>query len=186
MTDKTGRRGSGKSGLSRDMRLNCDSSQLNQYRLSLRGFDLPDQRDLSIPFISHEDLSGANVLVQDVVVSGVRELTPIEVQDASSANARAAVEDNEDSPITNAMALQPPGFAQWLIALTVKPKRADAILGDLSERFERDCRSQGLSRAKWLYRARVLNSIGPLLCAAAKRFSIFAAVAAVARRCLSS
>jgi len=76
----------------------------------------------------------------------------------------------------------PPGFAQWLILLLIKGRRADAILGDLDEIFARDCEQHGVKRARWLYRARVLHSIAPLLWVAIKRFGVVAAVADLVRR----
>jgi hypothetical protein len=79
----------------------------------------------------------------------------------------------------------PPAFAEWLIPLLVKGKRSDAILGDLQERFVRDCRELDEQRARRLYVARVVSSSGPLLWSAVKKAGIFAAVAAVARKYLS-
>jgi len=81
--------------------------------------------------------------------------------------------------------LRPPAFGEWIITLLVRRKgRAEAILGDLEERLAHDLLKRGERRAHWLYYARVLKSIVPLLWSAIKKLGIFAAVADVARRYL--
>lgn len=79
----------------------------------------------------------------------------------------------------------PPASAEWLLTLLLKRHRVDALLGDLEELFHRDCGARGDRRARWLYWARVLRSVAPLLWSAIKKAGIFAAVADVARRYLS-
>jgi hypothetical protein len=68
----------------------------------------------------------------------------------------------------------PPAYAEWVVALLAPRRTADALLGDLEEQFHRNRSTRGLRRARWLYRAQVLNSIAPLLWAAAKRIGVVA------------
>jgi hypothetical protein len=74
----------------------------------------------------------------------------------------------------------PPGLAEWLVALIVP--RADAMLGDLEERFQRNVVSRGLQRARALYWAEALRSIGPVLWMRAKQFGVLALIAEIWRR----
>ncbi len=50
-----------------------------------------------------------------------------------------------------------------MFALLAPRKTVSSQLGDLQEIFERDCEKYGLSRARRLYWAQVLNAIGPSL-----------------------
>ncbi len=77
----------------------------------------------------------------------------------------------------------PPAFAQFLIIIVSPSKRASAILGDLQEEFDRDL-SMGVERARLLYWARCLRSLGPLLVTKIKRAGIIAAVIELGRRIL--
>jgi hypothetical protein len=79
----------------------------------------------------------------------------------------------------------PPSSAEWLLTLLVSRRKADGLLGDLEERFYRNCKNRGPRRARWLYWAETLRSIAPLLWSAAKRIGVVAVVAAAARRFLS-
>jgi hypothetical protein len=59
--------------------------------------------------------------------------------------------------------VDPPGFAEFLLTALLKPAHADAVTGDLNERFTRDCEELGRRRAVWRYWARTLYSLWPLL-----------------------
>jgi hypothetical protein len=76
----------------------------------------------------------------------------------------------------------PPGLAEWLVALIVPRRRADAVLGDLEERFHRHVTLRSLQRARVLYWAEALRSIGPILWIKAKRLGFLAVVAEIWRR----
>jgi hypothetical protein len=80
----------------------------------------------------------------------------------------------------------PPALAEHLLLLLVKRRRAEALLGDFAELFQKDYAAGGLRRARLNYWARALNSVGPLLWLAGKRLGIFAALAAAARKYLGS
>jgi hypothetical protein len=60
-------------------------------------------------------------------------------------------------------ATDPPVLAEFLLTLLATTRRADAMIGDLNERFTRECREFGRDRAVRLYWARALRSLGPLL-----------------------
>jgi hypothetical protein len=76
----------------------------------------------------------------------------------------------------------PPSLAEWLIALLVPQRRSDAVLGDLEEHFQRNIISRGLQRARALYWAETLRSIGPILWMKAKQLGVLALVAEIWRR----
>jgi hypothetical protein len=76
----------------------------------------------------------------------------------------------------------PPGLAEWLVALVAPKRRADAVLGDLEERFHRNVDSLGLRRARARYWAEALRSIGPILWMKAKQLGLLALVAEIWRR----
>jgi hypothetical protein len=77
---------------------------------------------------------------------------------------------------------RPPATAEWVLTFLAPPRRVEALLGDLEESFHRDCAARGIRRAAWLYWARSLRSIAPLLWMAAKRAGVAAAVAETMRR----
>ena len=78
----------------------------------------------------------------------------------------------------------PPAFPEWSLTLFVSRRKLDGLLGDLEERFHRDCAARGPRRAKWLYWAETLRSVAPLLWSAAQKVGVVAVVAAAARRFL--
>jgi hypothetical protein len=58
---------------------------------------------------------------------------------------------------------EPPKFAELCLALFLSKARGEALIGDLSERFELDCQQFGPERARRLYWGRALRSLWPLL-----------------------
>ncbi len=72
----------------------------------------------------------------------------------------------------------PPGTAEFLLTMLASTRRADAMIGDLNERFTRERRDFGRDRAVRLYWARTLRSlpflvwraIGKVVVAVVKRF----------------
>jgi hypothetical protein len=65
--------------------------------------------------------------------------------------------------------VEPPKVAEFLIALLLSEAKGEAIIGDLSELFEKDCERYGATRARHMYRSRALRSLWPLLRRAASR-----------------
>jgi hypothetical protein len=57
----------------------------------------------------------------------------------------------------------PPKFAEFLLTLLATTQRADAMIGDLNERFTRECREFSRASAVRLYWARTLHSLPPLV-----------------------
>jgi hypothetical protein len=85
-----------------------------------------------------------------------------------------AVEQNRD--------VLPPGAGEVLITLFAPKNRIDALLGDLAESFAEDVEVKGEQRAKLLYWAGVVRSIGPLFWTKIKRAGWLAAVFEIGRR----
>jgi hypothetical protein len=80
----------------------------------------------------------------------------------------------------------PPGLAEALVVLFGPKRRVDAILGDLTERFNEELAQKGLKRARLLFWARVLRSIGPLLWAKIRKFGVFVTIYEIGRRFIGS
>jgi hypothetical protein len=58
---------------------------------------------------------------------------------------------------------KPPPVAEFLLGICAPAKRVDYVVDDMNERFLRECERYGAGRAKWLYWAQVVRSIGPLV-----------------------
>jgi hypothetical protein len=76
----------------------------------------------------------------------------------------------------------PPKFGEGLLLLFCNSDLADAIAGDLQERFEADIRGAGFRRAKFRYWMRVLKSVGPLIFSRIRNLGLFAAALEYGRR----
>lgn len=77
---------------------------------------------------------------------------------------------------------RPPATAEWLITFLVPKKRHDGLLGDLEERFHLNVTNRGYRRARALYWAEALRSLGPLAVSWFTRLGLVALLAAVAKR----
>jgi AAA domain len=78
----------------------------------------------------------------------------------------------------------PPPVAECLMALLAPKRKAESILGDLEERFQRDYQKLGKTRANSLYWARTIASIAPLVWSLLKRIGVVALLIDVGRRWL--
>lgn len=58
---------------------------------------------------------------------------------------------------------EPPKAAEFCLALFLDKTKGDALIGDLSERFDMDCARFGAKRARRLYWGRALKSLWPLM-----------------------
>lgn len=58
---------------------------------------------------------------------------------------------------------EPPKIAEVCLAAFLNGAKGDALLGDLSERFEQDCERFGTGRARRLYWSRTIRSLWPLM-----------------------
>ena len=70
----------------------------------------------------------------------------------------------------------PPAIAEIVLALAVRGRQREAIVGDMDERFGASAKKLGRKRAARLYWAEVIRSVAPLLWAAIKRLGIAAAL----------
>jgi hypothetical protein len=77
--------------------------------------------------------------------------------------------------------VSPPPIAQWLVTAILPERRREAILGDLEERLSAETEKFGLSRARNLYRARVVGSLLPLVWHALKQFRVFGLIEAASK-----
>ncbi len=76
----------------------------------------------------------------------------------------------------------PPKLGEGLLLLVCRSDLADAIAGDLQEKFKADIRDDGLRRAKFRYWIRVLRSVGPLAVSRLRNWGLFAAALEYGRR----
>jgi hypothetical protein len=113
---------------------------------------------------------------------GIELLITLLLSGASFVLLRSVLAATRPRASTGSAAVDPPGLAEWLLALVVPRRRADALLGDLEERFHRNVDSRGLRRARMLYWAEALRSIGPILWMKAKQLGFLALVAEIWRR----
>jgi hypothetical protein len=82
--------------------------------------------------------------------------------------------------------VEPPIFAELLVAMFAKRRYRAAILQDLAEDFERDIGSgMSIGRARARYIGAVFNSIGPQALAAIKRLGVIGIIYDYARRWIS-
>jgi hypothetical protein len=79
-------------------------------------------------------------------------------------------------------ALLPPPMGEALVALFCSKNRARYVMGCLEENFHEDIRTKGKRRAKLLYWAAVLRSIGPLLWVKLRRAGLIALLVEIGRR----
>jgi hypothetical protein len=76
----------------------------------------------------------------------------------------------------------PPRLGEALLLLFCRSDLADAVAGDLQEKFDADIRNVGLRRAKFRYWIRVVRSVGPLIFARLRNWGLFAAALEYGRR----
>lgn len=104
------------------------------------------------------------------VIIPVDEPSLIEIREATLQVVEAvdlALQEHVTSPevVRNA----PPAVAEFLMMVFASKKQTDAILGDMEERFSRDCKSLTLRRAQLRYWALTIRNLGPLTIRAFKR-----------------
>jgi hypothetical protein len=58
---------------------------------------------------------------------------------------------------------KPPRLAEFCLSVFLDKAKSDALLGDLNERFVRDCERFDVDRARRIYLGRALRSLWPLL-----------------------
>jgi hypothetical protein len=78
--------------------------------------------------------------------------------------------------------LEPPKIAEFLLTALAANRQAEAMTGDLNERFADECEKFGRQRAVRLYWARTLRSLWPLLKRAIGKALKWGAVIAAVRR----
>jgi hypothetical protein len=73
-------------------------------------------------------------------------------------------------------------LAEFLLTLFAATHHAEAVIGDLNERFGDECRKIGRPRAIRLYWARTLRSLWPLMRRASGKVLKWGAVISMVRR----
>jgi len=76
----------------------------------------------------------------------------------------------------------PPAMGEALLVLFSPKNRVDAVMGDLEERFHEHIKTKGKRRAKVLYWAAILHSIGPLLWVKLRRAGLIALLLEISHR----
>jgi hypothetical protein len=76
----------------------------------------------------------------------------------------------------------PPKIAEFCLGALLSGAKADAIIGDLNERFQQDLKRYGVRRARRLYSARTIKSLWPLFRRAVARAIKVGAFAEFVRR----
>jgi len=100
----------------------------------------------------------------------------------------ASASPTENAPIahppvvTAPNKLDPPKIAEFLLTALATTRTAEAVIGDLNERFTTECETVGRRRAVRLYWARTLRSLWPLLKRAIAKALKWGAVIAAVRR----
>jgi hypothetical protein len=63
----------------------------------------------------------------------------------------------------NSSVSEPPRIAEFCLGLFLNKTNGEALIGDLSERFNLDCERYGEARARRLYLGRALKALWPLI-----------------------
>jgi hypothetical protein len=87
----------------------------------------------------------------------------VDVLSATEEQIRLATEAGMAIPNLAHQCAEPPRLADHCLALFLSGAKSEAIIGDLSERFRRDCEQHGAGRARRMYWDRTLRSLWPLL-----------------------
>ena len=84
---------------------------------------------------------------------------------------------NSKSPIFSEVAssekLIPPKLAEMFLMLVTRKKSREAIIGDLEQKYARNCADFGVGRARRLYWVETIWTVGPLLLQSAKRLGLY-------------
>ena len=66
----------------------------------------------------------------------------------------------------------PPPFAERCMMLFASRSTREAVIGDMEQQFQANCQRFGIKRARRLYWAETIHSLGPLIWTAIKRVGI--------------
>jgi hypothetical protein len=110
------------------------------------------------------------------VVSAVNATVKVVLRAAGTTEGTAYAEGH-----ATIMKSEPPPFAEMIFTALLPRNRHDAMLGDMDERFARDCRMFGVDRARRRYWGHVLRSLRPLVVRGLKKMRAIALLE-VARR----
>ena len=106
---------------------------------------------------------GNRLIINERVLQG---LEPGQSLRVGMPNAYTVI-DNYESIISDARSASgsplPPALSELTIRVVATGRTRDALLGDLEEKFVNDCRTVGVNRARWRYRAEVLQTALPVL-----------------------
>lgn len=105
--------------------------------------------------------TGERLLINEQFLQG------LETGQALRVGTAYTVIDNYESIVNEAKSgggrSSPPALSEFIIRVIATGRTREALLGDLEEKYERDCRSVGVSRARWHYRAEVCRTAFPIL-----------------------
>jgi hypothetical protein len=78
----------------------------------------------------------------------------------------------------------PPSWAEYAVNLFAPAKRREALVGDLEERFAKDCERLGEKRARRKYCIRAIRELGPVLLQWLKKIGGVVGIIDLARKVL--
>jgi hypothetical protein len=143
------------------------------------GLDGLNEEHLKVLFESHwrtfskKDLREAYIVLSRVQHEGLQRPSSFQIELANKI--KLAIERAPKRP-------EPPKGAELLFSVLVEPAHAEAALGDLDERFNKECEELGPARAARRYWGRVLRSLLPLLRRAIGRAAKWGAILATVKR----
>lgn len=171
---------------------------------SPREIEIPGPQELQIPgpyeIPEHNLQQFVNLRAEqydyadvDPKIWNVRPLTVHDVDDflrSSPDGDRADIAEGDAAPAGQADIAHepqvPPGLAEAIVVLFGPKRRVDAILGDLTERFNEEIVQKGSKRARLLFWARVVRSVGPLFLAKIRKAGLFVVIYEFGRRFIGS
>jgi hypothetical protein len=144
--------------------------------------------------VGKEDPPAVTELIRDLEMRVASSSGPAEVDDAinhfrlqyqlvvENASRAKNMPTADSRAVTAPNKLEPPKIAEFLLTALAANRQAEAMTGDLNERFADECEKFGRQRAVRLYWARTLRSLWPLLKRAIGKALKWGAVIAAVRR----
>jgi hypothetical protein len=138
------------------------------YKWAERIFDLrwkPELKREQIGPLFHRTacLAGARVREDGFTEYNSKYIARISRELAAHLAEFATVESEAVGQGRSEPAVEPPPGAEFCLSLFLSGDKSEALIGDLNERFEQDCKRYGAKRARNIYWAHSLQSLWPLL-----------------------
>jgi len=151
--------------LSEKARLLSEEVEVSTIEMARRLVEIEEAMRAEFPSQFELDLSGS--------------LNVTEASDTLNVDVIPQLKWREDKKLSRPL---PPTMGEALLVLFCPKNRVDAVIGDLEERFHEHIKSKGKRRARLLYWAAVLRSIGPVLWIKLRRAGLIALLLEIGRR----